>query len=149
MVGNTVITLSNDEAYLCKCDSNQHYYLRYYAYTFNSNSASNIAHSNLEELQNAECASNECIARDYYTAKQRLVSCTHPDESESNAQGESNVGDKYLDITLSNNGLLCYNDNACSNLCLVSGPSNNLQIGDGVYDNETSYSNPEKCYTYG
>ena len=154
MVGNavTTITTEGDESkILCQCDpiKSDHYALRYYAGAFDSNSPSNIGYSNLEDLQSSNCESNECKARNYYTAKERLVDCTHSNPEAINNQGEHGLGDKYLDITLSNNGLLCYNDNACSNLCLVSGPSTiSTQIGDGVYDTEDP-STPAKCFTYG
>ena len=154
MVGNGVTTITKEDGQseiLCQCQSNndQHYALRYYAGSFDSNSPSNIGYSSLSNLQSSNCESNECRARNYYTAQERLVPCTHPDQLASNAQGEPDLGDKYLDITLVNNGLLCYNDNACSNLCLVSGPSTiSTQIGDGVYDNEAE-SNPARCFTHG
>ena len=156
MVGNDVQTITregdeNENDILCQCQSNndEHYALRYYADSFASNSSSNIGYSNLEDLQSSNCESNECRARNYYTAQERLVECTHPDGLASNAQGEPGLGDKYLDITLSNNGLLCYNDDACSNLCLVSGPSTiSTQIGDGINDTEIG-GDPPQCYSYG
>ena len=153
MVRNDVETITNEadgSNILCQCQSNNndHYGLRYYDGSFDSNTPSNTGYSTLSNLQSSNCESNECRARNYYTANERLVECTHPEELASNTQGELGVGEKYLDITLSENGLLCYNDNACSNLCLVSGPSNNLQIGDGIYNDEAQ-SNPAQCYTYG
>jgi hypothetical protein len=156
MVGNAVETIrtEGESDILCQCDSTEtdHYALRYYAGSFDSNSPSNIGYSSLGDLQSSNCESNECRARNYYTANERLVECTHPDGLASNAQGEPGLGDKYLDINLVDNGLLCYNDNACSNLCLVSGPSttSTTQIGDGLYNDEAeSLSNPPQCYTHG
>jgi hypothetical protein len=154
MVRNAVETITNEadgSNILCQCQSNNndHYGLRYYDGSFDSNTPSNIGYSSLSNLQSSNCESNECRARNYYTARERLVECTHPEELASNTQGELGVGEKYLDITLSENGLLCYNDNACSNLCLVSGPSTiSTQIGDGIYNDEAQ-SNPAQCYTYG
>jgi hypothetical protein len=155
MVGKGVTTITTEDGQseiLCQCQSSndQHYALRYYAGAFDSNSPSNIGYSSLSNLQSSNCESNECRARNYYTAQERLVLCTHPDGLASNAQGEPDLGDKYLGITLSNNGLLCYNGNACSNLCLVSGPSttSTTQIGDGIYDREDP-SKPAKCFKYG
>jgi len=156
MVGNAVETIrtEGESDILCQCDSTEtdHYALRYYAGSFDSNSPSNIGYSSLGDLQSSNCESNECRARNYYTANERLVECTHPDGLASNAQGEPGLGDKYLDINLVDNGLLCYNDNACSNLCLVSGPSttSTTQIGDGLYNDEAeSLSYPPQCYTHG
>jgi hypothetical protein len=155
MVGNDVQTITNEangSNILCQCDPSKpdHYGLRYYAGSFDTNTPSNIGHSTLEGLQSSNCESDECRARNYYTAQERLVECTHPEELASNTQGELGLGEKYLDINLVENGLLCYNNNACSNLCLVSGPTNNFQIGDGIYDTDTeAQSDPAQCYSYG
>ena len=69
------------------------------------------------------------------------MDCLKPDSTDV-------LGDEHIAISNYSGGLNCYNVNACSNLCLVSGPSNDLQIGDGVNDDEVQ-SNPAQCYEYG
>ena len=144
--GIQVTTLNSNEDgtnFICECDENNrdHYqqmrFFRYSNYTDNGGEG----YSNVNDLQNDTCSDNECRTNDYYTAKVRKVDCLKPDSTDV-------LGDEHIAISNYSGGLNCYNVNACSNLCLVSGPSNDLQIGDGVNDDEVQ-SNPAQCYEYG
>ena len=123
-----VTTLSNDD-YLCKCDSNNedHYHQnRYFRESIYSDN-DNKGYSNLEELRANTCSNNECRSNDYYTAKVKKVQCT---------------GEEHIAISTVTGGLDCYNQDACSNLCLVSG----LNFGNGIYDRN---SDPATCFQHG
>jgi hypothetical protein len=108
------VSKSNQE-YICQCQP-EHYSLRYFRESNYSDNSSK-GYSNIQDLEWNMCDDSECARFSVYSAYVKQIGCVGEDQLSN------------IEIPNDERMMNCYNQNACSHLCLTGGMDDTYTTG--------------------